>query len=140
MFAGRRLALVGGVAAIWYICILALWALQPLTDSVPVGIDVTLKTPAAVSVEVDCNGVFESASRDDSLLPPLKAQPEGEPALKYQRQPCDLVHHQARIVFILDTLVFVGLMGGLGWFMLRGRRIPVNDNPIDPILAGSSSG
>jgi hypothetical protein len=125
MFAGRRFALIASAAAVvWFVCILAFWALQPLSDSVPVGVDYTLSTPANVSVEVDCNTLFDSAPRPDEPLPTLATQPAGKFPLGFQREPCVLVHDQARIVFALDTVAFAAVMGGLGFVLLRGRRSP----------------
>lgn len=123
MFAGRRIALIGvGASVVWFLCVLLLWALQPMTDSVPVGVDYTLKVPKFVSVSVDCQGLFDSGPRDGSPLPALKVQPKGSPALAFQRDPCVVVHHQARIVFLLDSAAFAGVMVGFGWLTLRQRR------------------
>jgi hypothetical protein len=123
MIAGRRFALIGTAAAIvWYLCILAFWALQPLTDSVPVGVDYTLTSPKAVSVSVDCNGLFDGASRDDSPLPTLNVQPKDTSPLAFQRDPCALVHGQARIIFILDTAGFAAVIAFSVWLALRWRR------------------
>jgi hypothetical protein len=123
VFAGRRFILIGAIGVVvWYVCVLALWALQPLSDSVPVGVDYTLKTPVNVSVSVDCNSLFNSAPRDDSPLPELKAQPAGDPSLEHQREPCVLVQDHARIVFVLDTAVFALAMAGFAWFVMRRRR------------------
>jgi hypothetical protein len=126
VFAGRRFVLNGAIAAVvWFACILVFWAFQPLSDSVPVGIDYTLKTPARVSVSVDCNSLFDSRPRDDSPLPALKAQPPGNPPLAFQREPCVIVHDQAQIVFILDTAVFALVASGFVWFVVRKRRSSV---------------
>jgi hypothetical protein len=140
MFPRRRLALVGAAAIVWYVCILAFWALQPLTDSVPVGVDNTLKTPANVSVSVKCNTLFDSAPRVESPLPTLKVQPEGSPPLAFQREPCVSVHTQARIVFALDSILFLAVLGGLGWLVLRRRRIEEPRVGPEPSLVGSQAG
>src|SRR4051812_48550562 len=104
MFAARRVATIGvGAAIVWYVVVLVFWALQPLSDSVPVGIDYT-KTPAGpASVTVECQTLFGSAPLSDQPLPPLKQQPPSAPPLNFQREPCALVQRQARIVFALDT-------------------------------------
>ena len=123
MFAGRRVALIGvGASVVWFFCVLVFWAMQPMTDSVPVGVDYTLKVPAFVSVSVDCRSLFDSASRDDVPLPALKAQPPKTPALAFQREPCAIVHQQARIVFLLDTAAFAAVAAGFAWLTLRRRR------------------
>lgn len=129
MYAGRRFALIGIIAAaLWYACILGFWALQPLTDSVPVGVDYTLTTSANVSVAVDCNMLFDNSRRPDEPLPPLNVQPEGKPQLAFEREPCVLVQDQSRIVFVLDTVAFAAVMGGLAFVFLRGRR-PATPSP-----------
>jgi hypothetical protein len=124
MFAGRRYALIGMAGTIgWYACVVIFWAVQSLSDVVPVGTDYTPKTPTAVSVSVDCNGLFDSAPRGDSPLPALKAQPEGKPKLAFQREPCGVVHDHARTVFILDTAFFGAVVGSFVWLTFRRRRI-----------------
>jgi hypothetical protein len=132
MFAGRRFAFIGAAgAAFWYICLFVFWALQPLSDSVPVGVDYTGDTPVNVSVSVDCNTLFGSAARPDEPLPTLKVQPEGKLPLGFQRNPCVLVQDHARIVFVLDTVAFAAVMGGLAFVVLRGRRSAA-PSPLNP--------
>jgi hypothetical protein len=138
MIAGRRFAVIAtAAAAVWYICIVVVWAIQPLNDSVPVGVDYTLKSPRAVSVSVECNNLFEGASRASSPLPTLKVQPTDSPALAFQREPCGVVHRHAQIIFLLDTAGFVGVMAFSVWLTLRWRRA-VPSQP-DPSLVGSLS-
>jgi hypothetical protein len=119
MSSGRRtlLLLVSGIT-IWYVATLAFWAVRPLSDSVPVGIDYTLAQPRQVSVEVDCNNVFSGTARDSSPLPTLQVQPVTTPqvpALAFQRTPCRLVHDQARTVFYLDTFIVAVVLLGTAW-------------------------
>jgi hypothetical protein len=122
MFAGRRFALVGaGAAFAWYVCILIFWALQPLADAVPVGIDYTLKQPTPVSVTVECNRLFDGAARGGAL-PALTVQPQDKPKLGYQREPCAIVHRQARMVFALDTASILVVVLVCVWLALRWRR------------------
>ncbi len=123
VLASRRFALIGTFASVvWYLCILFFWALQPLTDSVPVGIDYALTQPKFVSVSVHCEGLFDSATRDQSALPVLKVQPSGKPPLGFQREPCGIVHSQARIVFAIDTAGFAAVVVCFVWLALRRRR------------------
>lgn len=109
-------------AVVWYLCIVVFWAAKPMNDAVPVGIDFSLSTPAFVSVPVQCQGVFDSASRDNSPLPTLNVQPIGKPKLVFNREPCVIVHHQARIVFAVDTALFAVVVLTFGWLTLRWRR------------------
>src|SRR3954452_12963344 len=129
MFAARRVATIGVCAAIvWYVVVLVLWALQPLSDSVPVGIDYTKTPPAPASVKVDCQTLFDSAALGDQPVPLMKQQPPTSPPLKFQREPCALVQRQARIVFALDTAAFVAVLVGFGWLTLSRRRsFPVDE-------------
>ena len=140
MFATRRVALIGVTAAVvWYLVVLIFWALQPLSDSVPVGIDYTKVPAAPVSVTVECQTLFDSAPRSDAPLPSLKEQPPTAPALGYQREPCALVQRQARIVFALDTAAFLAVMAGFGWLTLSRRRsAPVPQLKPDPSLTLST--
>ena len=139
MVANRRLAMVAVPVLVWYACVVVLWALQPLSDSVPVGFDNTLKTPANVSVSVDCNTLFDSASRDSSPLRVLKPQPAGKAPLKFQREPCVVPHREARIVFALDTLLFIAVLGCVAWFAVRMRRSSETGVQRDTALVGAGS-
>jgi hypothetical protein len=141
MIAGRRFALIGTAAVvIWYVVILVVWAFQPLTDSVPVGVDYTLATPKAVSVSVDCNTLFDSTPRDDSPLPALKVQPKDDAPLGFQRTPCAVVHGHARIIFAFDTAVFAAVVAGFIWLRIRWRRGSSVLAEMDPVLAAAPSG
>lgn len=123
----RLVVIVAGMAIVWYVCVLVFWALQPLEDSVPVGIDHTRGAPAPVSVPVDCNTLFAGSARDASPLPALTPQPQPAPALAYQREPCALAHRQARVVFGLDTVVLVSALVGCGWLAV-GKRTRVRES------------
>ncbi len=92
MSSARRVALIGfGGVLLWYLCTTVFWAIQPLTDHVPVGIDQTRKNPQEISVRVECNTLFRSAARGDAPLPTLTAQPKRDPPippLAYAYEPC----------------------------------------------------
>jgi len=129
MVADRRLGLVGVVAAVvCYACVLIFWASQPLHDSVPVGVDYTLKTPTPVSASVRCNTLFDSDARSGAPLPLLKEQPDEAPPLAFQREPCAVVHSHARIVFALDTALFGAALVCFVWLALRRRRASSPDD------------
>ena len=112
-----RIGLAGLV--LWYVGTLAFWAVRPLSDTVPVGVDYTLKTPAAVSIKVGCNTLFRTAPRSAVPLPALTAQPAGQPPLAYSHTPCAQTHSQARGLFAFDTLFAVG---GIVLVVWLGRR------------------
>ncbi|MCX6540456.1 MAG: hypothetical protein NTX77_02485 [Actinobacteria bacterium] len=113
----RRYLILSGVAVIaWYLCVLFLWAAQPLSDSVPVG--VSKETGAPVSQSVSCYTLFASTSRSTEPLPLL-----GE-SLTYSRMPCTRVHTHARIVFAIDTLV---LLAVLALLVVVAKRMRAHD-------------
>ncbi len=110
----RRYLIISGVAVVaWYLCVVFLWAAQPLSDSVPVGVNKATGVP--VSQNVSCRTLFASASRSTEPLPPL-----GE-SQRYLRTPCTRVHTHARVVFAIDTLVFIALLGLLIVVAIRVR-------------------
>ena len=111
--ASRYLTLSGVAVIAWYLCVVFLWAARPLSDSVPVG--VSKATGAPVSQNVSCHTLFASASRSTDPLPPL-----GE-SQRYLRTPCTRVHTHARIVFAIDTLVLIALLGLLIVVAIRLR-------------------
>jgi hypothetical protein len=124
---GRRalLLIVAGVT-FWYVCSLAVWAFQPLQDSVPVGVDYTLAQPREVSVSVECNTLFASAARDSSPLPALNPQPVRSPPLpplEYRRDACTSVHSQARKLLMADTALVALTLAFGGWLWRRTRRV-----------------
>lgn len=121
---GRRRAatIVFAIVALWAIG-LTVWAVRPLSDSVPVGIDHNLAPPREVSQDVDCNSLFSSSARPDEPLPALPVQPALQPPvqpLAYQRTPCALVHDQARVLFAIN--VVMALAAAIGGVALLTRR------------------
>ena len=111
----RRL-LIGTAVGIfaWFLCVLFLWALRPLSDSVPVGIN---DKNVWVSQTVPCNTLFESDARDNAPLPTVTKP------LAYQREACTLVHSQARQVFLIDAVATMLVLGAVGFIMMRARRL-----------------
>ena len=104
------------------------WATQPRFDVVPVGIDwtpTTLTPPQAqksATQRVNCNSLFDSEARSTAPLPELKLQPQGKPALAFQRTPCDLVHSDAREILALNTVAALGALGAIAYLARRHRR------------------
>lgn len=111
-----RRYLIGTAAVLigWYLCVIFLWAVKPLTDSVPVGI--VKDTNSTVSQEVKCTTLFSSAARSTAPLPAV------EKPLAYTRSACGVVHSQARIVFAVDTFVLLLLLGALIVIAVRLRN------------------
>ena len=121
-----RIAFVAVI--VHFALVVGLWAVRPLEDSIPVGLDwsPTVANPPEpqrlLSQDVECHSLFDSSPRPDEPLPVLPVQPEGKPALAFQRKPCELVHSQARIVFGIDVLFTAGTLAALVWIGRRLRR------------------
>ena len=128
MSSGRRsIVLAASGVLLWFIAIMVFWAFQPSTDAVPSGVDqrvfVVARGPANTpySQKVMCNTLFFSSARSLDL-PALPDQPTGVTPLKYQRAACTTVHREARLLFAIDTLAFLGLFAAGGWLLMRHRR------------------
>ncbi len=118
---------IGAVLIAWYLCVLFLWALKPLTDSVPVGI--VKDTNTYVSQEVKCNTLFAGSARDAAALPTLKSP------LAYTRASCGVVQSHARIVFATDTVALVVLLVLLVVIALRADTLDAELAASKPIMA-----
>jgi hypothetical protein len=106
---GTAVVLIG-----WYLCVIFLWAVKPLSDSVPTG--VVKETNTSVSQAVSCHSLFSSSARGTSALPTV-AEP-----LAYQRSACSLVHSDARVMFAIDTLLLVLALAALVVIAVRLSR------------------
>lgn len=126
------------------VLVVALWAVQPLEDNVPVGVDwsptalVPPQNERLVSQQVACNSLFASSARPDEPLPTLVSQPEGRQPLEYQREPCELVQQQARIVFGLDVAFTIAALVGLVWSTRRLRRRDAELTDAAPVVAATA--
>jgi hypothetical protein len=125
--ARRTLLLVAAGVAVWYLIVLFSWAIRPLEDAIPIGTNPA--TNQAVSKTVECNTLFAGNSHDGPLptLPIILPLFVGQ--YEYNRAACDLVQKDARIVFGLDTLGMIVVIGGLLFFALRTSPEP------EPIIA-----
>jgi hypothetical protein len=123
----RILLITAGAVAVWYLVVALAWAVRPLSDSIPIGTDYTLKQPHLVSQKVACNSLFDDTASDGLLLT-LKPQPKGFPPLGYQRSACTIVQRDARIVFGLDSLGAFVVIGGLLYLALRRQRHPAGSH------------
>jgi hypothetical protein len=110
----------------WYLVILFAWALKPLEDAVPVGVDPATGKP--VSQTVECNTLFAGTAHDGNL--PVLTNLNFE----YNRTPCVSVQSDARKIFALDTLVAVVLVGGL--VVIALRPVPRESRQIAVASAG----
>lgn len=124
----RRLYLAAAAVVVAYLALVVGWAARPMYDSVPVGTDwsPTVLTPPKgqqlVSVEVTCASLF-SGDTIGAPLPTLQQQPEGRSPLTFERPPCELVLSDARNIFVLNTVVALGLLGGIGYMLWRRRTV-----------------
>jgi hypothetical protein len=124
----RWFPIVGAALTIWYVVIL-IWAVRPLADAVPVGLD---PDGRPVSQVVECHHLFADTAIAGTL-------PVVEPPNEYTRGACTAVQRDARIVFGIDTAVFVLGLGGLvlGWRRVR-RRLAIDALPAaDGVTAGA---
>lgn len=124
----RRYWFALGVVGLWYLVVL-IWAFQPLSETLQVGLDVTATPPSQHSVTVQCNSAFASTIRSEEL-PVLPPQPEGQQPLAFPREPCQFVRSDARRALVIDTVVLVVAAAGLIWIGFgRGRRDDGGDTP-----------
>jgi hypothetical protein len=105
--ARRAILIIAGGVTLWFAVTMAVWALRPLHDNVPVGVDYTAQPARQTYQSVECNDVLSSSARDGSPLPALKQQPTTAPPLAYQRVPCAELHREARFVLWFDVAVVV---------------------------------
>jgi hypothetical protein len=135
---GRRiLLLAAGGVAVWYLVVLFSWALRPLHDAIPVGVNPRDGKP--VSQEVSCNTLFAGHAHEGALptLPtrlPLYGQ-----QYVYNRDACTLVQRDARIVFTLDTLGAIVVIGGLLYIALRSPLLAPAPPPAGTSTSTSTS-
>jgi hypothetical protein len=108
-------------AVFWLALITVAWAVRPLEDSVPVGIDQTAPPARLVSQRVGCNSLFAGSPRPDEPLPVLTPQPPGVQPLSYHRTPCLLARDQARLAFGLNIAV-AALVVAAGVALLTRRH------------------
>ncbi len=120
--------------AVWALAV-AVWAVRPQTDWVPVGVDYTQAPPRPVSAEVGCNSLFDARPRDPGPLPELTPQPATAPALAFQREPCELVHGNARLVLGID-IAFVGLAAGAAAALMAYRKRIAQRSLVAPLPMG----
>lgn len=115
---GRRiLLLAAGAVAVWYLVVLFSWAVRPLHDAIPVGVNPRDGKP--VSQEVACNTLFATYAHEGALPTLPTRLPIYGQQYEYNRTACTLVQRDARVVFGLDTLGAIVVIGGLLYVALR---------------------
>jgi len=135
---GRRttLLIVAAVTA-WFAITFVAWAIRPLSDTVPIGVDYSLPGPKPVTSTVQCNTLFESSAREAAPPPSFNLQPGNAPPLGYQRNPCESVHRQGQGLFVANLVVLLLVWIGAGLYLLRARRGGRGSR--DAVLATSSA-
>jgi hypothetical protein len=128
--ARRIVLIVLGAVVAWYVVIVLAWATRPLDDTVPVGnlpdweqIDRARDDPAPTPIganvieteEIRCNSLFADDALDGAL-------PELPFPQAFNRTPCTLIRSNARLMFVVDTIVLAGALAGGTALLLRARR------------------
>jgi hypothetical protein len=135
MSSGRRSIIIAACGLLaWYAITLGFWALRPLSDSVPAGMDRRTPNAVAYSQKVSCNNLFTSAARSGDV-PTLPDQPAGVNKLGYQRTPCTSVHNEARVLFILNTIFVIAAFAIGGWLLMRHRRTAEPTPPVGALTS-----
>ncbi len=143
----KRLVAAIVAVVVYALVISVFWAARPLEDAVPVGMDYSplLLTPPEpqrlLSQDVECNTLFAGSARPDEPLPVLPTQPADRPPLDYQREPCELVQRDARVLLGLNVVAVALALGGLVWALRRVRRGDLDPapTPADPVRAGAAA-
>lgn len=132
---GRRLLLLAlGIVLVWYASVLV-WSSRTEEDAVPLGntpgwetIPSTAVAPTPINnneivvQRVECGSVFDGQALAESV-------PQIPFPRQYNREPCVLQHHDSRLIFVIDTVVVLGVIGGVATVMVRHRRRPHHDVP-----------
>ena len=115
----RLILLVGAALTVWYVVVLV-WALRPLHDAVPIGLDADSRP---VSQTVECHDLFAATPGGGSL--PVVAPPN-----EYTRGACATVQRHARLVFGIDTAALLLGLAALVLVRRRARRLAADEPPV----------
>lgn len=125
----RWLSFAGAGVLFWFVLVVGMWAIRPLSDTVPVGVNAD-RVP--VTQKVRCNTLFENSARDNTPLPTLAVSkvplPKDVQELAYTRSACGEVHRQAQIIFGVNTLLTIVALAAIGAVAGRGRRRDETDH------------
>jgi hypothetical protein len=135
--ARRIVLIVLGAVVAWYVVIVLAWATRPLDDTVPVGnlpaweeVEPVPGADAPVPIGVNvvetetirCNSLFDGDALDGAL-------PELPFPQVFNREPCTLMRSNARLMFVVDTIVLVAALVGGTVLLLRARRRREPEHP-----------
>lgn len=115
----RLFLLAGAALVVWYVVVIV-WAVRPLSDSVPIGLD---PDGRPMSQTVECRDLFAGTSTDGAL--PIVAAPN-----EYTRGACSAVQRDARLVFGLDTAAFVLGVAALVVARRRAHRFAADEGSV----------
>ncbi len=120
----RSLLILAGIV-IWALVLVFGWATRPIEDTVPVGIDPAGQLAADLAANpglfiedqpvaqlVDCNSLLDTEPRDLAA-----ALPELDAGYRYEREPCESPHRDARLAFAVNVVVIVALLAAWVWFV-----------------------
>jgi hypothetical protein len=130
-------------ATVWFVAVVAFWAVRPLTDHVPTTVAHTptqqeidsskitgIAAPIRVAgptVAVQCPSPASSASRDLAAERAVLAglvDGNGVPfvAAQFERVPCAGPHRQAHYLWYANTALYVLVVGAVAAVFARRRR------------------
>jgi hypothetical protein len=118
----RAAPAVAIAVTVWFLIVLLLWAVRPLSGMVQAGIDYSVEPSQAVSVRVHCNSLFANEPGTGGSLPEFPPQPDGRVALAVPVEPCAYIHADARRAFVVDTIVLILVLGGVAAYLARSKR------------------
>ena len=132
---------VVGAATVWFVAIVAFWAVQPLDDHVPTTVAPTVAQVAAAqaagqplpgrqagpTVAVECRSPASSSARNlvDEQATLAGLQDTNGVALtegRFTRVPCVQAHRQAHFLWYGDTVLYVLAVAGTIAVLVRRRR------------------
>ena len=114
------------VVGVW-LAVSYVWASSSIEDSVPTGVVNNVQT----SQIVKCDSALSGNAGPSGAVPTL---PEGR---AYERAPCDLPHHNFRLMFEID--VALGLAALLGLLFIHGaHRQPISEKDTKGLLVGAT--
>ncbi|MCU1505017.1 MAG: hypothetical protein JWM12_4371 [Ilumatobacteraceae bacterium] len=142
-------AWAAAAVTVWFVAITVFWATRPLVDHVPTTVTAVqvagqppIKAGARApgpTIEVTCGAPAESKVTDATVnaaeLAALRDK-AGAPLLdpQFAREPCTSSHQQSRILWFLDTGLYIVALAALGAVLVRRRR---HSQPPTPAFAST---
>ena len=132
-----------GVVTVWFVAIAVFWAARPLVDHVPITVAHTptaqeianaqitgIAPPTRVpgpTVSIECGTPASSTARNPTAEQvKLGSLVDGKGVLfiqpQFVRVPCTEAHRQAHLLWYADTALYVLIVAGMGYVLVRRRR------------------